>query len=93
MANFIANANLGPEYLESNLKSILASALNFTGTLTSGSIANVAIVGGDGLTYGTFVLDALNVPVRSGLITNLHPQLKFVVLSGNGQFNITLSAG
>lgn len=93
MANFIANSNLSPEYLESNLKAILNPTITFKATLTSGGPTTVAVVGQDNLTYGSFTLDTLNQVVSSGPIANLAPQLKYVVTSGFGNFNITCNAG
>ena len=93
MANFIANSNLSPEYLESNLKAILNPAITFKATLTRGGPTTVAIVGQDNLTYGTFTLDTINQAVTSGPLTNLAPQLKYVVTAGTGNFNIVCSAG
>jgi hypothetical protein len=94
MANYINNGNLAPELLESDFKAIISPVINFKATLLSGTNANVAVVGDDGLVYITFTLDTLNTPIASGLVTNLAPRLKFVVTSGesSGRFKIELGA-
>lgn len=94
MANYINNGTLAPELLESNFKTIISPAINFTGTLLSGNAVSVNVVGDDGLVYISFTLDTLNVPVSTGLVTNLASQLKFVVTSGqgSGRFKIELGA-
>jgi len=94
MANYINNGNLAPELLESNFKAIISPVINFKATLLSGTNADVQVVGDDGVVYLTFTLDTLNVPISSGLVTNLAPRLKFVVtsLQGTGNFRIELGA-
>jgi hypothetical protein len=94
MANYINNGNLAPELLESNFKAIISPVINFTATLLSGTNADVQVVGDDGVVYLTFTLNTLNVPISSGLVTNLAPRLKFVVTSGegSGRFKIELGA-
>jgi hypothetical protein len=94
MANYINNGNLAPELLESNFKAIISPVINFKATLLSGSFATVQVVGDDNVVYLTFTLNTLNVPISSGLVTNLAPRLKFVVTSGpsSGNFRIELGA-
>jgi len=91
MADYIGNSTKAPELLESSLKTILIPSANFTGTLLSGGTTTVAIVGATDTVYGTFVLDTLNTPVASGLLTNLPSQLRFSVTSGTGTFRIEVS--
>ena len=91
MANYIGNSSKAPELLESSLKTLLIPVANFTGTLLSGGVTTVDIVGPTGTVYGTFVLDTPNVPVPSGLITNLPAQLRFAVTAGTGIFRIEVT--
>ncbi len=94
MANFIAQSNLGPEYLEATSKALLSSTVNFIGTLTSGGPITVNITNEDNtVVYGTFLLDTLNQRISTGLLFNLAPRIKYNVISGLGSFNIQLSSG
>lgn len=93
MANFIETSNKAPELVESALKTLLIPTANFVGTLTSGSATTVQLVGDDNLVYGTFVLDTLNTPVKSGLLTSLPNKIKFLVTSGTGRFTIEVNPG
>jgi hypothetical protein len=92
MANFINNGSLAPEILEDVFKTIICPVINFTGTLTSGGPITVNVVGDDGLVYLQFVLDTVNTPVVSGLVTKLAQKLKFQIVSGSGRFTIALKA-
>ena len=93
MAVTIANSNPSPEYLESVSKSILVPAINFVATLTRGGPVTVEIVGPDDTVYGTFVLDTINQPVSSGLITNLANKLRYRITAGTGAFTILCMPG
>lgn len=94
MANFIENSNRIPEYVESNLKTIITPAANFIGRLTAGVSAVVQLLGDDGIVYGTFTLDTINEDVESGLITALPPRMRFNVVSAplDSRFTITVVA-
>ena len=93
MANFIANANLGPEYVESSLKALLTPSASFVATLTAGGATNVDIVGPTGTVYVSFVLDTLNQAVDTGVLVNLPATLRYTTTSGTGIFNIRINVG
>lgn len=92
MANFIENSNRAPEYVESNLKTLISPAANFIGRLTAGGTAVVQLVGDDNVVYGTFTLDTINQDVESGLITALPARMRFNVASSSldSRFIITV---
>lgn len=92
MANFIENSDRAPEYLETNLRTLITPAANFVGRLLTPGTATVQMVGDDGVIYGTFTLDTVNEDVKSGLITNLPSKMRFNVTSGpsSGRFSITV---
>jgi hypothetical protein len=92
MANFIENSDRAPEYLESNLKTLITPAANFVGRLLTGPAATVQMVGDDAVVYGTFTLDTVGENVESGLITALPARMRYSVTSGpnSGRFTITV---
>lgn len=90
MANFIENSNRTPEYVESNLKTLITPAANFVGRLTAGETATVQLVGDDDVVYGTFTLDTLNEEVESGLITALPARMRFNVTGSSLDSRFTI---
>ena len=75
------------------LQPIHYPTLNFKATLLAGSTGTtvVNLVDQNSTVLGTFSLDTVGTPISSGLLTNLAGQIRYVIVSGSGQFTITAS--
>lgn len=89
-------ANSGPsptddQALSTTLQNIRSVSVNLKATLVTGGPIVVEVRDQTDAIVGTFTLTQTGVEVKSGFLTNLKGQLKYVVTSGTGTFSLVSS--